>query len=180
MEPSHYEVQATLKDGTEIIIRAIRPDDSGPLREQFANLSLESVRLRFHGLRRAPSESEANRLADVDFVDTVALAATPRSDPKELIAGARYIVDEEGSGHDSAEIAFLVLDEYQGKGIGSLMLRHLAIIARAQGIREFKADVLADNERMIRVFERSGLLTKRSTSFGVMRLVLTIPADPSA
>jgi RimJ/RimL family protein N-acetyltransferase len=180
MEPSQYEALATLKDGTEIIIRAIRPDDSGPLREQFANLSLESVRLRFHGLRRAPSEREAKRLADVDFVDTVALVATPRSDPKELIAGARYIVEGDSSRHDNAEIAFLVLDEYQGRGIGSLMLRHLAIIARAQGIREFKADVLADNERMIRVFERSGFLTKRSTSFGVMRLVLTIQTEPSA
>src|SRR5271163_2875825 len=171
MEPSHYETLATLKDGTEIIIRAIRPDDSGPLREQFSNLSLESVRLRFHGLRRAPSESEAKRAANVDFVDTVALVATPRCHPEELSAGCRYIVDGDGSGRDSAEIAFLVLDDYQGKGIGSLMLRYLAIIARAQGIREFKADVLSDNERMIRVFERSGFPTRRSTSFGVTRLV---------
>ena len=71
MEPSQYEVPASLKDGTAIIIRAIRPDDSGPLREQFVkHLSTESVRLRFHGLRRAPTESEAFRLTNIDFVTT--------------------------------------------------------------------------------------------------------------
>ena len=74
MEASQYEVPATLKDGTEIVIRAISSDDSGSLREQFVkHLSTESVRLRFHGLRRAPSESETFRLTNIDFVDHVAL-----------------------------------------------------------------------------------------------------------
>src|SRR6516162_8257361 len=147
MEPSQYEVPATLKNGTEIVIRAIRPDDSGALRDQFVkHLSTESVRLRFHGLRRAPSETEAFRLTNIDFVDQVALVATPRHNPKELIGVARYIVDDDGPRHELAEVAFLVLDEYQGKGIGSLLLKHLAILAQIRGIQELRADVLADNQ----------------------------------
>ena len=178
MEPSQYEVPATLKNGTEIVIRAIRPDDSGALRDQFVkHLSTESVRLRFHGLRRAPSETEAFRLTNIDFVDQVALVVTPRHNPKELIGVARYIVDDDGPRHELAEVAFLVLDEYQGKGIGSLLLKHLAILAQIRGIQELRADVLADNQAMLRVIEQSGFPTRRSTSFGVVRLVLSIAQD---
>jgi RimJ/RimL family protein N-acetyltransferase len=181
MEPSQYEAPATLKDGTEIIIRAIRPDDSGPLREQFVNhLSAESVRLRFHGLRRAPSETEAARLTNVDFVDHVALVATARADPRELIGVTRYIVDEDRTHDESADVAFLVLDEYQGKGLGTLLLRHLAILAKNQGIHELKADVLAENRAMLRVIERSGFPIRQSNSFGVVQLVLSITRDSSA
>ena len=178
MEPSQYEVPVTLKDGTEIIIRAIRPDDSGSLREQFVkHLSTESVRLRFHGLRRAPSESEAFRLTNIDFVDHVALVATPRSDPKELIGVARYTVDDEGPRHDLAEVAFLVLDEYQGKGVGTQLLKHLAILAKTRGIHELRADVLADNQAMLRVIEQSGFRVRRSIGSGVVQLVLSIAEE---
>jgi RimJ/RimL family protein N-acetyltransferase len=181
MEPSQYEVPASLKDGTEIIIRAIRPDDSGPLREQFVrHLSTESVRLRFHGLRRAPTESEAFRLTNIDFVDHVALVATPRGNPRELIGVARYIVDEDRSRHDLAEVAFLVLDEYQGKGVGTLLLKHLAILAKTRGIHVLRADVLADNQAMLRVIEQSGFPVRRSTSFGVVQLVLSITEEAVA
>jgi GNAT superfamily N-acetyltransferase len=176
--PSKYQVAATLRDGTAIIIRAIHPHDSGPLRERFVDLSPESVRLRFHGLRRSPSEGEASQFSNVDFVDRVALVATLGTGPQQLIAGGRYIVDGEGPNRDRAEIAFLVLDDYQGKGIGSLLLQHLAVIGRAQGVREFQADVLADNHRMIGVFERSGFPITRSTDVGVVQLILTIAEKP--
>lgn len=152
---------------------------AGGWRDQFANnLSPESVRLRFHGLRRAPSDTEAARLTNVDFVDHVALVATPRTSPEELIGVARYVIDEDRPLRDRAEVAFLVVDEYQGRGVGSLLLLHLATIAKACDIREFKADVLADNSRMIRILEHSGFPIKRSTSFGVVRLVLAIAGEP--
>jgi GNAT superfamily N-acetyltransferase len=181
MEPSQYEVPETLKDGTEIIIRAIRPADSGSLREQFVtHLSTESVRLRFHGLRRAPSASEAAQLTNIDFVSHVALVATPNGDPKELIGIARYVVDDDIPQRDSAEVAFLVLDEYQGKGIGSLLLKHLGLIARRGGLRELKADVLAENQAMLRVIEHSGFPTTQSTSFGVVQIILSLAEKPKS
>jgi GNAT superfamily N-acetyltransferase len=179
-DPSKYRVAATLRDGTAIIIRAIHPNDSGPLRERFVDLSPESVRLRFHGLRRSPSESEASQFSNVDFVNHVALVATLGTGPEQLIAGGRYIVCDEAPKGYRAEIAFLVLDEYQGKGIGSLLLQHLAIIGRAQGLREFQADVLADNHHMLKVFDLSGFPITRSTDVGVIRLLLTIAVAPGS
>jgi GNAT superfamily N-acetyltransferase len=178
MDSSKYQVAATLRDGIAIIIRAIHCDDRGPLREQFVHLSPESIRLRFHGLRRSPSESEATQLTNVDFVDHVALVATIGTRPEQLIGGGRYIVCADGPKRDRAEVAFLVLDEHQGKGIGSLLLQHLVVIGRAQGVREFQADVLADNHRMIQTFERSGFPITRSTDLGVVRLILTIAEKP--
>jgi GNAT superfamily N-acetyltransferase len=174
MESSKYRVAATLRDGTAIVIRGIRPDDGDSLRKQFVHLSPESVRLRFHGLRRSPSESEIMYLTEIDFVEHVALVATVATRPEQLVGVGRYIVCAHGPRHDRAEIAFLVLDEYQGKGIGSLLLQHLAIIGRTQGIREFQADVLGDNYRMLKVFERSGFALTRSADLGVVRLLLTI------
>jgi GNAT superfamily N-acetyltransferase len=174
MDTCKYQVAATLHDGTGIIIRAIHSDDRGPLREQFVQLSPESIRLRFQGLRRSPGESEATQLTDIDFVDQVALVVTLGIRPEQLIGGGRYIVCAGGANRNRAEVAFLVLDEYQGRGIGSLLLQHLAVIGRAQGVREFQADVLADNRRMLQVFERSGFPITRSTDLGVVRLLLKI------
>jgi GNAT superfamily N-acetyltransferase len=174
MEPSRYHITARLRDGTAIVIRAIHPDDSDSLRKQFVHLSAESVRLRFHGLRRSPSESETMYLTRIDFVEHVALVGTIETRPEQIVGVGRYIVCANGSEHHRAEVAFVVLDEYQGKGIGSLLLQHLALIGRDQGIREFQADVLVENQRMIGVFERSGFPIRRSTELGVVQLLLTI------
>ena len=178
MKASQYRAVADLRDGTQIVIRAIRPDDSDALRTQFVRLSPESVRLRFHGLRRSPSEKEAMYLTDIDFVEHVALVAILGLHPEQLIAVARYIVCTDRPTRERAEIAFLVLDEHQGKGIGPILLQHLARIGRAQGLKEFQADVLVDNRGMLRVFERSGFPMRRSTESGVVRLIIAIAAEP--
>lgn len=181
MEPSKYQVTERLLDGSTIVIRAIHPGD----RERFADAfqqfirSPDSVRFRFHGLKRSLSESEAIQMTDIDFVEHVGLVATFGTDPEQPLIGAgRYIVCGDGPKHHRAEVAFAVLDEHQGKGIGSLLLQHLAIIGRAQGVREFRADVLADNNQMMAVFEASGFPIKRSTEFGVEQVLLTITDEP--
>ncbi len=173
MEPGKYHVALNSRDGTKIIIRAIRPEDGDSLREQFALLSRESVRFRFHGLRGSPSEREAIYFSEIDFVQHVALVATLSTGPEQIVGGCRYIILDASKG-ERADIAFLVLDEYQGRGIGSLLLQHLARIGKSQGVREFQADVLIDNNRMLGVFERSGFPIRRSTELGVVRLLLTI------
>ena len=174
MEPGRYLISAKLRDGTAIVIRSIRAEDGDSLRTQFKFLSPDSVRLRFHGLRRSPTENQAIDLAKIDFVDHVALVATLQSNSEELIGVGRYIVCTEDKSLHRAEIAFVVLDDYQGKGIGSLLLKHLGILARLQGLTHFQADVLADNYRMIKVFEHSGFAVTRSIEGGVMRLQVTI------
>jgi RimJ/RimL family protein N-acetyltransferase len=181
MEPRKYQIVERLQDGSTIIIRAIHPDD----RERFAHAfqqfikNPDSARFRFHGFKRSLSESEAIDMTEINFIDHVGLVATFGTDPKQpLIGVGRYILCTDAPKHRRAEVAFAVLDEYQGKGIGSLLLRHLAIIGKAQGVREFQAEVLADNQKMIAVLEGSGFPVERSTEFGVDRLRLTIADEP--
>jgi RimJ/RimL family protein N-acetyltransferase len=183
MEPSKYYKEETLPDGSKIVIRAIRPDD----RELFARAfqqftkSPESVRFRFHGFKRSLSESEAIQMTEVDFVDHVGLVATFGPGPEQPLIGAgRYIVCVNGTNHNRAEVAFAVLHEHQGKGIGSLLLHQLAMIGRAQGLHEFQAEVLADNRQMIAVLKGSGFPIDRSTEVGVDRVLLKIANEPQA
>jgi GNAT superfamily N-acetyltransferase len=180
MEASRYRAAELLPDGDTIIIRAIRADDRDRFAlafQQFAKNPV-SVHFRFHGFKRSLSESETKDMTDVDFVDHVALVATFGTDRESPLIGAgRYIVCASPR-HHRAEVAFAVLDEHQGKGIGSLLLQHLATIGRARRIREFQAEVLADNNQMIAVLEGSGFPVQRFTEFGVVRLLLTIADQP--
>jgi GNAT superfamily N-acetyltransferase len=181
MDASKYGTSDQLLDGTTIVVRAIHPGDQDRFArafEEFAK-SPDSVHFRFHGFKRSLTESEAINMTNVDFIDHVALVATFGNHRESPLVGAgRYIVCVPN--RDRAEVAFAVLDEHQGKGIGSLLLKHLAIIARAGGIRELQAEVLADNHHMIGVFEHSGFPIRRSTEFGVVRLLLTIVDGPPA
>jgi len=176
LEASEYQVLEKLRDGSTITIRAIRADDQERFAHAFAQFatSPDSVRFRFHGFRRSLSEREATDMTAVDFVNHVALVATFGIDTEQpLIGVGRYILCG-GNRKHRAEIAFAVLNKYQGKGIGSPLLQHLVIIGKAQGLREFVADVLADNKPMLSVLEHSGFPIKRSTEVGVERLVLTL------
>ena len=180
MDPNKYQVVEKLRDGSTITIRAIRPDDRDRFMHGFKQFitSPDSVRFRFHGFRRSLSDPEATDMTEVDFVDHVALVSTFGTQPEQpLIGVGRYIVCVGGPKH-RAELAFAVLDAHQGKGIGSLLLQHLAMIGRAQGVRKFVADVLTDNKQMIAALERSGFPIKRSAESGVERLLLTIADAP--
>jgi RimJ/RimL family protein N-acetyltransferase len=176
MDPSKYSETERLTDGSTLRIRAIHPDDRYRFAEAFEQFakSPDSVHFRFHGFKRSLSQSEAIGMTRVDFVDHVALVATFGADSESpLIGVGRYIVCSPPRRH-RAEVAFAVLDEHQGKGIGSLLLRHLATIGRTQGLRELQAEVLTDNHQMIGVLEGSGFPIQRSTEFGVARVLLTI------
>ena len=116
--------------------------------------SAQSLYRRFFGLKRHFSEQEIAFFLNVDFVSHVALVAMIDEGGRPvIIGGGRYIVEQPGK----AEIAFAVVDEYQGQGIGAALMRHLAGIAREAGLKELTAEVLPDNISMLRVFEKSGL-----------------------
>lgn len=171
----NYRASATLLDGRTIHIRAIRPDDRLRLLAHFRALSPQSVVWRFHGAKRSLSEAELDRLTQLDFVTHVGLVAIFGPEPEQpLIGVGRYIRIGERANAARAEVGFAVLDEYQGTGFGTALLRHLAIIAKAAGVKEFQADVMADNYRMIEVLEHSGFKLKRTTRLGVSRLLLAI------
>jgi len=163
-----YCVHATTLDGTAIRIRAIRPDDKERLHEHFRGLSEKSVYFRFMGIRRDLSPEDLKRLTELDFRNHVGLAATTTENGLERFIGVgRYIC---GADPNRAEVAFAVLDAFQGRGIGTLLLEHLSLIADANGVTEFEADVLGENRQMLEVFAHSGFESHRSLESGVVRL----------
>jgi acetyl coenzyme A synthetase (ADP forming)-like protein len=175
-QPSGYDVEDLLRDGSPIRIRAIRPSDKPLLAEHAAGLSPESSYFRFLGARGPLSQTELARFTEVDFRDHVALVATRLQNGRERFIGvSRWIAGPRPSaaGPRDAEVAFAVLDAFQGLGIGTLLLEHLAEIARRHGILELVADVAPMNRAMLDVFERSGLAMTSNVDRGVVRVKLS-------
>lgn len=169
-----YAVDEVLRDGGSIHVRAIRPDDKQRLLEHLHGLSAGSIYHRFFGFRRTLSQMDLARLTELDFVTHVGLVATLTGSGRgreRIIGVGRYVRLDEP---DVAELAFAVLDEHQGRGIATLLLEHLGRIARANGIREFRAEVLGDNNRMLEVFATSGFTVRRSFESGLVHVSFPI------
>jgi len=173
----HYGVRELLRDGTIVLIRAISPNDKQRLLHHFQRLSPQSVYYRFFGLKRSLSEQELHQLTELDFVDHAGLVATLGSGEAEWFIGVGRYIRSDKTG--SAEVAFAVLDDYQGHGIGTLLLKHLAKIARGNGIKRFTADVMGGNQKMLQVFAHSGFREQQSYQSGVVRVGLEIGLDES-
>lgn len=166
--PSTYEAEEILRDGGSIHVRAIRPDDRERLLDHFKRMSEQSIYHRFFGIKRSLTDEELVRFTQLDFVSHVGLVATLRRDGDERFIGvARYV---RGANPARAEVAFAVVDEHQGRGIGAVLLEHLSRIARAAGITEFEANVLGDNNRMLEVFAKSGFRARRTAASGVIHV----------
>ncbi len=171
-DPRTYLSRDVTRDGCIIDIRAIRPDDKGRLCEHFRSLSPTSAYFRFFSPKRKFSERELADLTEIDFVRKVTLVATVRSRGAERIVGlAQYVVLDDR--RQCAQLACSVIDAYQGRGIGALLLEHMLGIARARGVVEFAADVLGDNHPMLRLLTKSGLATHRSTQAGVVHVMFS-------
>jgi RimJ/RimL family protein N-acetyltransferase len=149
-----YSALETLRNGRRIEIRAFRPDDREALEKAVSRTSPLSLYRRFFTIKRDFMERQRKFFLSVDFVNHVALVALmEEAGEPAIVGGGRYVVVKPGK----AELAFVVIDEYQGQGIGGALLRHLAILARAAGLHEFIAEVLAENSPMLKVFENCGL-----------------------
>jgi RimJ/RimL family protein N-acetyltransferase len=154
MDAANYRATDRLRDGQPIEIRALKPEDTPQLLAALPRTSDRSLYRRFFGVKRHFSDQEIDRFVTLDFVNDVALVVIVEEEGKPaIIGGVRYAVIK----HGRAEIAFSVIDAYQGRGIGAALLRHLTGIARKAGLQEFIAEVLPENIPMLKVFERSGL-----------------------
>ena len=165
--PTDWEADVVLRDGSVARIRPIKPSDA-PLIEDFhAKQSDESIYFRFFAPLRRLSPRELHRFTHVDYVDRVALVATVR----EVIVGVgRY----DRISPTSAEVAFNISDHCQGRGIGSVMLEHLAAIAQEEGVSRFVAEVLPQNRRMLSVFSEAGYVVSRRFEDGVVSVSFDI------
>ena len=153
-EIQKYSAIEALRDEQQVEIRALRPEDRDDLITAVDRTSDRSLYRRFFGLKRSFTDQEAAFFVNVDFITHVALLALIHEQGRSVIAGGgRYIVMEPGQ----AELALAVVDEYQGRGIGRALLRHLSSIARAAGIRILIAEVLPENAPMLKLFKTSGL-----------------------
>jgi len=162
LDAANYSTMESLRDGRRVEIRALRPEDRDDMLVAVGRIGTESLYRRFFGVKREFSEKETAFFVNVDFVNHVALVAVVEEDGKPVIvAGGRYVV----VGPGKAEVAFAVIDTYQGQGIGTTLMRHLVSIARDAGLKELAADVLPDNKQMLGVFQNCGLAmrTKRES-----------------
>lgn len=175
-----YTADGILRDGASVHIRAIRPDDRTELARGFAELSPEAVYFRFFRVKHRLTDAELTQFTELDFGRRAALVATRRvGDEERIIAIARYAVTDDAPGPPHrAEVAFTVGDAFQGRGLGTLLLEHLAVLARANGITEFEADVLGENNRMLSVFAKSGFRVRRSLADGVFHV--SFPTEETA
>jgi acyl-CoA hydrolase/GNAT superfamily N-acetyltransferase len=156
--PEELETTMTTKDGAELIIRPIRPTDEEMLSDMFYDLSDQTIINRFFSMLKSMPHRKLQQFCCIDYTGEMSLAAITDDGPKSKIVGL-------GSYHlnpatHKAEIAFLVADAWQGKGIGTYMMRSLVKIAKARNIKGFTAEVLRDNLAMIALMHKSGVPTK--------------------
>jgi RimJ/RimL family protein N-acetyltransferase len=176
-----YRRPAALRDGTPVVIRAIRADDMSKVVTAFHKLDPRSVYTRFFTQKAALSAQDLARLS-ADFVHSVVLVVALGSGAEEtLIGGVSYYVYVAADGKKVAEVAFTIEEDHQGQGLSTLLLAQVAEIARRQGISRFEAEVLAGNAAMLSVFQRSGLPMTVSRHEGVIHVLLALdPRPPSA
>jgi len=165
--PREWEADVLLTDGGAGHLRPIRPDDAERLVAFYDRVSPESKYLRFFAPYPRLSERDVRRFTEVDYVDRVALVVTLG---EEMIAVGRYdrTLDNE------AEVAFLIEDAHQGRGIGQLLLEHLAQAAQERGITRFVAEVLPENRRMAAVFADAGYRISKGIEDGVLNVEFPI------
>jgi acetyltransferase len=172
-----FAVSAALRDGTQIEIRPVRPDDAERLQALFSRLSSESIYFRFLEARKQLPLEQAVRFATVNYRTTMAIVAVLEEgvDEQKIIGVARYGVEPE-SEDMSAEAAIVVEDAYQNRGVGTLLLQQLLEYARKQGIPALRANIHQNNARILHFVKKGGLPTERRLSGGVWEIKVKV--DP--
>ncbi len=170
--PAHRESDVVLHDGSTVRLRPVRDEDAAALRGFYEALSVESRAFRFFS-GAIDLEGAAAAFADVDYAERYGLVATRGG---ELVGHGLYV----GGPEARAEVAFAVAEETQGKGLGTILLAHLAEVAGEHGYTAFVANVLPQNHRMIEMFRQSGLPAETVSEPGVLRVEMPTAFSPAA
>lgn len=163
-----------LSDGGTAHLRPIRPDDADLLRSFYSRLSEESIYFRYFGPRPRLTDRDVAYFTNVDYNNRVALIATIGT---EMVAVVRY---DRVKPEDHAEVAFLVEDAHQGRGVAAVLMEHLRAAARERGIKTFIADVLPGNHRMMGLFRQAGYTAQSQFEDGVVRMTLDLASTDTA
>lgn len=169
-----YAARDRLRDGVPIDIRALRPEDEADMMTAVSQASPHSLQTRFFVMKRHFSDKERAFFMKVDFKNHVALVAhVEEAGRSVLVGGCRYIMSEPAK----AETAFMVVDKWQGRGVGSILMRHLITLGRSAELKEFTADVLPENGAMRRVFEKFGFQAAPRKDPQIISLALKLAED---
>lgn len=174
---SQFDRTVVLRDGTPVRIRFIVPADAERLVALYDRLSRDTRYHRFFSAMQRLPPDWASFLANVDYRTRLALVVEAPENAGALIAVARY---EPTGEPDTAEVAFVVQDGWQRRGLGTLLFRELLRAAAANGIRRFRAWVLADNRRMLDLITRLGHVEQRTIEQGVVELTFSAPPSPGS
>ncbi|MBE1513472.1 bifunctional acetate--CoA ligase family protein/GNAT family N-acetyltransferase [Nesterenkonia halotolerans] len=169
--PAHWEADVVLRDGAAAHLRPISPQDSERLQRMHAAQSDSSIYLRYFTFKSALTEKELIRFTQVDHVDRVAMVIL--LDEEIIGVGGFDRIDDTSE----AEVSFNISDKHQGRGLGSVLLEHLAAAGRERGLERFSAEVLPENRKMLTVFSEAGYETQRRFEDGVV--MLEFPIDPT-
>lgn len=169
--PDHWEADVVLRDGSACHLRPITPADGELLREFHSRLSPQTIYYRFFSPHPELTDRDIKRFTEIDHDRRVALVA---------VVGGRIvgIGSYDRTTSTDAEIAFTVRDDYQGRGLGSVLLEHIAAAARERGVKRFVAEVLPGNRRMLGTFAAAGYKVAQEFGDGVVRLAFDLePTD---
>lgn len=171
IDAPHYAVRETLRNGTEALFRALRPDDGERIAEAFGKLDQESIYTRFFGPKTELTAKDYQSIREMDFDTRVALVVTVMENGREIIvASGSY----SRFAPDAAEVAFLVEEDFHGLGIARRLLQHLGRIAIDRGVLRFEAEVLPYNSAMLKVFAASGWPMSKRNDDGAIHITLTL------
>jgi RimJ/RimL family protein N-acetyltransferase len=170
-EATNFTARELLSDGSQIDIRALRPEDEADMLAAVGKASAQSLQRRFFVMKRHFSDKERAFFMDIDFKNHVAIVAVAEeAGRKVIVGGGRYIVFEPGR----AEMAFVVVDTWQRRGIGSILMRHLVKIASDARLQELTAEVLPENAPMLKVFGKFGFKPATRRDPQTVHLVLEL------
>lgn len=170
--PAELEDKLTLADGRELVVRPIRPDDEPMIKSMFYSFSEQTKYLRYHGTLKSLPHNRLQVFCNVDYDAEMALVVTHgEGGQTEIIGIGRYLTTPDTR---TAEMAFVVRDDWQHQGLGTQLFQRLVAIAGRSGIRQFHADVLPQNSGMLKIFHRSGLNTETVTNEGVVRVTIRL------
>jgi GNAT superfamily N-acetyltransferase len=166
--PRSMRTALDLEDGTRITFRPIHPTDEPKMRQLFYTLSQQTIYYRYMRYMKRMPRKQLEDSVYIDHRNDVAIVGTiPSPSGEEIIAIGRYYLDPRTN---QAEVAFTVHDDWQRRGIGTFLFKHLTQIAKRYGIKGFTAEVLGENNAMLKVFNKTRLKKRRSMSGGVVSL----------
>lgn len=171
--PAQWEADVVLRDGGTAHLRPIRADDADRLRDFHSRLSAETIYFRFFAPYPVLSDRDVKRFTVVDYDQRAAIVATVGD---AIVGVVRYDQVKPAE----AEVAFVIRDDYQGRGLGSVLLEHIAAAARERGVRRFVAEVLPANNKMLEVFRQAGYGPHTSMEDGYLLMEFTIEPTESS